>query len=587
MTGWLLGNIGDYLMLINSWESVGIKIRGTGQIKTKCLCSPTRKNTEEECLSINLDLGIGKCHHCQETFIIKGHPRPLQPKSQESVAPQYSEEDWQDLSAILEWFEKRGISQTTLMLNLVGGRIGNFKGKERPIASFPFYKDKLVNVGYRNLVEKEFKLQSGCEVCFYGMQNLFTEGFLNTRKLIICEGMVDCLSFYEVGFSNAISVPNGSPFAETGNSSPKLSYLEDEFFLTIEKEFDEIVIATDSDYAGNALAKELSERLGVERCSRYDFGGLKDCNDVLVERGKEAVVEGYLNRKPMLEGLVKPLEIERELLDFYSNGLQRGMLTGIEPLDEIVTWDSGLYVVHGAPSSKKTVLVDNILVGLANNHQVKTAIFSPETPTAFHIGRLCSIYTGKKIGVPEESDRMSYTEFQEAVQWVNKNFTFIQPPNNDLDSIIRLWEISIKQNGTKVCVLDPFSKVSFDGESLHNFVRTMMEKLTAFRIKYNIIVIIVAHPRKLEVMDRKDPESDYKVSQPYDIAESSNFFNSPDFILSIWTSKKYPQMPTKVFVQKSKMWHIAKDGEMCRLDYDFNSWRLGKFSRQLDSDFDL
>lgn len=556
-------------MIINNWSDIGVETSGRkSQFKTLCVCSKDRKkNKDEECLSVNIERGIGHCHNCRENFVIRGARKPAPTYRQKEYALPTNYVVGELSQQTLEFFANRGISRETLILNDIGNFIGKNTGENW--ITFPYYKDKLVNVGMRKSDSKTFKFKPECELCFYGMQNLVTDGFVTTNRVIITEGQIDSLSFYEVGLTNAISVPNGSPFQKGMDTEPKLHYLEDEYFLSIAEDIDEFIIATDDDESGNLLAQALGKHLGIEKCSRMKFDGLKDVNDLLVDKGKESLLYCYLKRTPMLEGIYEPTD--KELLDFFTNGLSKGRECGIESLDEILTWESGVYVIHGAPSSKKSVLVDNITVGLANLHNYHTAIFSPETPTPFHIGRLVSIKTGKSM---EDGKKMTYNEFMEGSKWVKEHYSFIKPPHNALDEILALWEMSIKQKETKVCVLDPFSKVSFDGDSLHNFVRTMFEKLTAFSIKHSVIVIVVAHPRKLELMDKKDPESDYKVSTPYDIAESSHFFNAPDFIMAVWTSKKYQRSPTKIYIQKSKYWHIAQEGESCSLGYDYNSWRL-------------
>ena len=108
---------------------------------------------------------------------------------------------------------------------------------------------------------KTFKFKPECELCFYGMQNLVTDGFVTTNKIIITEGQIDSLSLYEVGLTNTISVPNGSPFQKGMDTEPKLHYLEDEYFLSIAEEIDEFIIATDDDESGNLLAQALGKHL--------------------------------------------------------------------------------------------------------------------------------------------------------------------------------------------------------------------------------------------------------------------------------------------------------------------------------------
>ena len=564
---------------MKTFSEAGIETNGrTGQFKMLCnRCSETRtKNRDEECLSVNTETGLWQCFHCSWSGALEGFERTPQPKyhQRDFVIPEYNEQDWELTEFALDYFDKRGISETTLRLNYVGSRFGKMGMNECNIASFPYFKgEHLVNVGYRNLDAKTFRLYPKAEVCFYGMQNLFTAGNLNTKKLVLVEGQIDLLSFYEAGITYAISVPQGSPFEEGKTSNPKLEFLDDPFFLSIIGEIDEIIIATDMDYAGRAMANELSERLGVERCSRVTFPE-KDANEVLVNLGKEALLECLLERKPMIQGLVSVSDLSDKLSNYYSEGFHAGMITGIDKLDDIFTLETGFtYLFHGAPESYKTVLVDNICVRYAQNYGVHTALYSPETPDILQVSRLVSIHTGESIGSPKDKNRILYPDFIKASKWVDKHFTFIQPLNPTLDEILSLAKVSVIKNNTKILVLDSFSKIDWDGENLHHFVRKMMSKLNEFAKRYNVAVILVAHPKKMESIAKKGEEmQDYKIPQPYDVAESSHFYNASDFIVGLWRSRLIEDAPLKFIVQKSKFWHIARSGYSCQLYYNFDTW---------------
>ena len=108
----------------------------------------------------------------------------------------------------------------------------------------------------------------------------------------------------------------------------------------------------------------------------------------------------------------------------------------------------------------------------------------------------------------------------------------------------------------------------------------MLNRLGAFAVKNKIVMIVVAHPRKMMLekatsKDQKDEDREYAVVQPYDIAGSSSFFNSSDIILSLKRSRFNPKAPLQVYVQKSKLWNIAKSGARCTIPYNFSNWRLG------------
>ena len=53
-----------------------------------------------------------------------------------------------------------------------------------------------------------------------------------------------------------------------------------------------IIIATDADSAGQAMAEEIARRIGKDRCFKIEFPeGCKDANDVLVKLGKDAQIK--------------------------------------------------------------------------------------------------------------------------------------------------------------------------------------------------------------------------------------------------------------------------------------------------------
>ena len=127
--------------------------------------------------------------------------------------------------------------------------------ESRNAINFNYYREgELINIKYRD-GEKNFKLVSGAELIFYGLDNI-----KDSERVYIVEGEIDALSLHEAGIYSVCSVPNG---ASKGNQ--KLEYLDNcwQYF----KEKKEIVLCTDNDKAGLALRNELARRFGKYRCS--------------------------------------------------------------------------------------------------------------------------------------------------------------------------------------------------------------------------------------------------------------------------------------------------------------------------------
>jgi twinkle protein len=122
------------------------------------------------------------------------------------------------------------------------------------------------------------------------------------------EGELDKLSLEEAGFTSVISVPSGAlpprrapsaTAASSGAPAPaaplepdarldtKLAFLRRAW--PVLKDTERILLATDGDAPGAALAEELARRLGRGRCWLLRWpAGCKDANDMLMGRDLQA-----------------------------------------------------------------------------------------------------------------------------------------------------------------------------------------------------------------------------------------------------------------------------------------------------------
>ncbi|XP_006352992.1 primase homolog protein isoform X1 [Solanum tuberosum] len=189
------------------------------------------------------------------------------------------------------YFSKRMISKDTLKRNHVMQMAG-----DQIIIAFTYRRNgMLIGCKYRTL-EKRFWQEKGADKVLYGLDDV-----READEIIIVEGEIDKLSVEEAGFPNCVSVPNGAP---QGIASKELLPLEEDTRFSylwncnecLEKA-SRIVLATDGDLPGQALAEELARRLGKERCwqvcwpKKDELSSYKDANEVLVNLGREALKE--------------------------------------------------------------------------------------------------------------------------------------------------------------------------------------------------------------------------------------------------------------------------------------------------------
>ena len=293
--------------MIDKFSELGIKVNSNRiEQKTICpKCGPTRKNKRDKSLSVNIETGLFNCHNC-------GWSGNVSYKKTEFKRPEKINLNLND--KVVDWFKKRGISKETLAYWKIGESLEYMPqvNKKQRCINFNYYRDdKVVNVKYRS-GDKNFKLISGAELIFYGLNNLK----LDTESCYIVEGEIDALSLYEAGIYSVCSVPNG---ASKGNQN--LTYLDNcyEYF----KNKKNIVLCTDSDTAGISLRNELARRLGFYRCKYVDFKEFKDANNVLVNDGPEKLRQLLKSAKNYpLEGVLNLDDIWQNVLNYNDNGVK-------------------------------------------------------------------------------------------------------------------------------------------------------------------------------------------------------------------------------------------------------------------------
>ena len=510
------------------------------------LCSSDRKpkNTKAKCASYDWDRGLGTCHNCNTSFQLHTYQRK---GASEKVYVRPAEVVHKPpASKVVEWFKTRGISQQTLTDLRIseGPEFMPQTGKTENVIKFNYFMgDQLINVKYRD-GRKNFKLYKGAEKVFYNINSI-----IGYEYCVIVEGEMDVLALYEAGITNAISVPNGATL-----NSNNLDYLDAciDYFEDKEK----IILAVDTDEAGQALQAELVRRLGSEACYLASFEDCKDANEYLQKYGKEKLSERISGARPVpLENVTTFRDIEDEVTDFVKNGFKPGFQVGLQNFDDIFSTYTGQFItVTGIPSSGKSDFVDQMVVGYNNNYGWKTAFASPENqPTYLHAHKLMRKHWQ---GMPTAAD-INSEKWNQVADHCNTNYFHIDMERYTLESVLRKGAELVKRKGIKCLVIDPFNKVrdvDCKTEDVNRYTMEYLSKIEIFAKKYDVLVFIVAHPTKMY------KTQDGKIEEPtmYNIKGGGEWYDASYH--GILVHRDYEQKTVKAKVLKVKFQNLGENG---------------------------
>ena len=520
------------------------------------LCSSDRKseNQKKKCASYDWQRGLGTCHNCNQTFQLHTYQQRTSDKVYIKPEPIKVEEPG---SNVQEWFKSRGISKETLLALKVteGSEYMPQTGQNENAIHFNYFENgELINIKYRD-GRKNFKLYKGAEKIFYNIDNI-----VGYEYCVIVEGEIDVLSLYESGIHNVVSVPNGATL-----NSNNLDYLDNciDYFADKQK----VIVAVDQDEPGQALQRELVRRLGAEVCYIASFEDCKDANEYLLKYGQERLAQCITQAKPVpLENVTTFKDVEAEVEDFVQNGFKPGYQVGLHNFDSIFSTYTGQFItVTGIPSSGKSDFVDQMIVGYNKNYGWKTAYASPENqPIYLHAHKLM-----RKVweGMPNKSE-LGSAKWQQVAGHVNENYYFIDMDRYTLDSVLRKGAELVKRKGIKCLVIDPFNKVrdaNATTADVNAYTLEYLQKIEMFAKKYDVLVIVVAHPTKMY----KDANGKIEEPTMYNIKGGGEWYDASYHGLLV--HRDYENRTVKAKVLKVKFQNLGENGAESHFRWEKNS----------------
>lgn len=557
-------------------EAIVEQTRFNDQARVSCpFCSPDRRksNSKDMTLSRKDDGAVVYfCHHCDAQGVV--HPKR---RIQLAAVPQPKIVSNALKEHHYAWLSQRGISKETADKAKLFSADKWFArlNKSADCIGFPYFRDgALVAAKYRSFPEKDFTQDSGGAHDFFLIDSVDT-----TKPLIIVEGEIDALTLMEAGIPNAVSVPSGAPIKVADG---KVLPSEDKKFAyvwnarAVIDAVPYVILATDQDGPGQALAEELARRIGKEKCRVAKFDA-KDLNDIFTDptrEGQKSVQDVIDRAAPYpVSGLSDAGTYEDRINDLFNKGTGKGYSTGYSSVDSIYTVAPGqLTVVTGYPSSGKSNFIDQVMVNLAKTSDWKFAVCSFENQPEIHITRLMEIYTGKRFF--DGKDRMTQHDRDQAFAWVKEHFLFIDSQGeepNTLDSILERARVAVKRMGVRGLVIDPYNYIDLnrDNATETEAISNMLTRVQKFCKAHEVHTFFIAHPSKINRAGVEQPRPD-----GMSISGSMAWWAKTDCGITVHRQEQY----VEIAVWKCRYRWVGTQGETSLL----YSKTAGTYSENLD-----
>lgn len=360
--------------------------------------------------------------------------------------------------------KERGLTEETINHFNLG-----YDEKKKAV-SIPHYKDgELINIKYRFLKPKDIRYTSESNAEQWLFNDAAFEVASQKGAIAIAEGEFDCISLWQAGFRNVISPGSGANSFGT-------------WIETLDK-LKSIYIAYDNDDAGQAAAKELADRIGIERCKNVMYPeGFNDANDYVKEHTPEQLKELFTSAKYLYKSEFSGLgDVIDNIINDPMEYLELDLLPGV-----LLERDN-LAVVSGETNAGKSTYSLNLIKELASKGI--PSLFLPIERGVYSLGRR---YLQVSLGKTQE--QMQFTPKDE---WRQHAINLAQQPVYMAKPTVRELENTIirakRLFGVRVVIIDHMDYLIRGAANKEALISEKMHELKNCAEQNGVIIIVISH----------------------------------------------------------------------------------------------
>lgn len=365
----------------------------------------------------------------------------------------------------------RGLAQDTIDFFKLG------YDPERNAIAIPNFKNgELVNIMYRHLIvegkQAKYSQEKDGEVWVYNDKAI--DIGLKKGAVLIVEGQFDCMSAWQAGIKNVVSVGSG-----------KNSY---GVWLELLDPIPEIYICFDNDKPGKEASYKFAERLGVEKCKEILYPeDVKDANDFFKKYKKDDFKLLVNEARPFYTRKYNDLF---DVINLLREDQQEKLTLDILP-DVRLTPDH-LVSMAGSTNAGKTMFALNITKRLIEK-DIPTLVLPYERGIQTVGARFLQIFLDK---TEDQIKHIPNDEWGKIIRKVSSAPVYFSIPHKDeIKEVITKAKRILGVKAVVVDHLDYMIRGSAGTEEAN--IRATLHELKTLAIEQQIMMFVVTHTRRI------------------------------------------------------------------------------------------